>query len=472
MAREFGSDSPQRRGAWRHHHVEGANPEDATEESEDDGGSEWWTVSEIIRDLRDETLGLEQAHAAAVELDELVTAYGGGKLRTNGPTSVILLRAVTLNLIAVLEDADLPDNQLRQLEPLIDSLASQVGADLPGADTGGPQTSVWLDVASPAHGYVNVSGVLTAFSKGHVTTADSASVITANDCTLEAEEHYHLSRVSLDCRSLYDDEEAMKAFVHALLDPSPRNISRLFAQLERIIDLSPDAETQLYRHRLPACVTARTERAAVVAMGAASVAHTTSIYRVRETVIPLAELLLRQPRLIYDLATRFDGDTLDEPLLTALGKVKDSVLLRNATDLPAVRTSVSYSLGGTRVRMANAVMVGHGNTLVAIRKVKRGRSRTGSLVRLDREVQRTKNAMREWPEPPQPSDMPHQPELSPSSPPLSVPRFPLLHASPTQPAEEGKKCHNLLSEINDKLGPTKDRNMRRDVGIDRPHLEF
>ncbi|MEV7329723.1 hypothetical protein [Micromonospora sp. NPDC093244] len=472
MAREFGSDFPEEQGVWHDFHEDVAKPDGASGESGDDGGSGWETVIDLGHEIRDETRGLDQIHWAAAELDDFITSYMGVRPRTDDPAWVVPVIAEARDFLTVLDEADLPGDRLRPLEPLIDLLATELGADLARADAAGPQPPKWLDVASPAHGRVNVSGVLTAFSKGHVTTADSATVVTANDCTLEAEEHYHVRRVSLDCSSLFVDDKAMEAFVYAMLDPSSSNISRLLDRLERLIDPPRDAETQLYHYRLPADVSTHTERSAAVVMGTGSTAHTTSNYHVRETVVPLDELLLRHPDLIYDLAMRRDGDTLGEPLLAALGQVEDPVLLRNARSLPPVQTSVSHSLGGTRVRLANAVMVGYGNTLTATSEVQRGQSRLTNLSRLDREVQRTKNAMREWPEPPQPPDMPPQREPSSSSPPLPEPRFPLLFMSPTQPAEEGKKRHNFLPDINDKLGLTEDRNMRRDADIDGPNSGF
>jgi hypothetical protein len=433
MTREFDSDSP---GEWEdqhHDHDDKSDDSDVDEKPEDDDGAAWQTVIDLVRELRHATHGLDRVHDAAIELDDLVTLYAERRSGTD-PASAIPVLAVTRTFIAALDDAGLTHDQLHRLEPSIDSLASELGTALADASIADPQPPMWLDVASPAHGQVNISGVLTAFSERHVTTADSATVVTANDCTLEAVDHYHIRRVSLDCRSLYDDETAMAAFVHAMLDPSHRNISRLLGRLSRLVDPAPDAETQ-HHHRLPARVTTCTERAAVVAMGPGSTAHTTTIYHVRETVVPLAELLLQYPGLIHDLANLRAGDTLGDLILVALGQVEDPILLRNAANLPAVGTSVSHSLGGTRVRLANAVMVGWGNTLITGSKVDRGRSRLTNLARFDRKVAETWSTVQKQSNPGPPDRAPRMRrywELPPSSPPPSLPSpvHPKLYRDP------------------------------------------
>ncbi|MGC4818697.1 hypothetical protein ACLQ27_14520 [Micromonospora sp. DT63] len=340
----------------------------------------------LVRRLRVGTRGLGRVQVAAVELDDFVTSYRD---------SPALLLAVARAFVAVLDEADVPHDRLCQIESLVEALAAHLGAALAVEERVAPQPPKWLDVASPAHGHVNVSGVLTAFSKGHVTTADSATVVTANNCTLEAEDHYHVRRVSLDCRSLYEDTKAMAAFVRAMHDPSPDNTAQLLARLEGIIGPRRPVGPQQYRHRLPAAVATHTARAAVVAMGTGSTAHTETNYHIRETVVPLAELLLLRPDLIAALAVRRDGDTLAGPLLAALGTVEDPVLLRNARSLPSVGTSVSHSLGGTRVRLASAVMVGYGNTLTATSTVKRGQLGHTNLNRFDRTLAKSSKAQRE-----------------------------------------------------------------------------
>jgi hypothetical protein len=405
MGREFGSGRPVR-GAYygfSGNDLDHPSSDEPVRDDNDDGGaSAQATLLGLTHDLRNETVGLDQAHAAAVELNDLVESY-----REEGkPAPAVPLLAVARVFVALLDDDDIPTGLLSRLEPSMAALASELGARLVAPDANASQPPMWLDVVPPAHGHVNVAGVLTAFSKGHVTLADSATVVTANDCKLEAKDHYHVRRVSLDCRSLYKDAKAMAAFVRAMHDPSPDNTTRLLNELKRIIDPHRPVEPQHYRHRLPAPVSTDTARAGVVAMGAGSTVHTTTKYHLRETVIPLAELLLLQPGLIAALATRPDGDTMAEPLLKALGMVEDLNLLRNARNFPSVSTSVSHSLGGTRVRLASAVMVGYGNTLTATSAVERGRQRLTNLSRFNRAVAASSNRPPEKSKPPAPRNHP------------------------------------------------------------------
>jgi hypothetical protein len=297
-------------------------------------------------------------------------------------------------------DAAEPIMPPRPLETARDALAD-LGLKL-DSDLGRTKIAsrpIWLHVAPPAHGMVAVAGVSSLFRTGHqqVMIDNSESVVTANDCTLDAVDHYHVRRVSLDCNGLYDDEKAFEAFVAVMVDPSEPNIDRLSCRLREIVEPQEAASTPggAYRAKVAHSVETSIVGADVAALGDHSTVRSETNYHLRETVIPLATLLDRQPRLIGALAEGYGRGVPSGLIRGALDDVEGADLLRHASGLGDGRAAVTHFAGGIHVDLAAAVMVGYGNRLTTSSTVDARAAKEGNLARFNRIVRRRVDALRD-----------------------------------------------------------------------------
>lgn len=341
---------------------------------------------------------LDRTHEAALRLrDRLAESRAEARGRAPRPTRLVRTLTAARELARELDVAEsvgvLPRERRDQMRQELGRLAGCLGTDLErvAASTREPK---WLDVASPAHGQVNVAGARTFFRPGHVAATEASAVVVANDCRLEAVDHYHLRRVSLDCGSLYRDEAAVESFAAMLAEPSEESIQAFREQLRRIASPAPEPGRQVYRERVAARVNTHLDHPDVAVLGDESHVRSTTRYHVRETVVPLADLLYEREDLIRALAAGQGDAGLEKPIVDAIGEVEDVALLRYATNLDAGHSTVRRSLDTRRVDLAAAMMVGAGNTLTRGSEVEAGRARAGNLASFDRRVRQRREKTR------------------------------------------------------------------------------
>ncbi|WP_328470348.1 hypothetical protein OHA21_04310 [Actinoplanes sp. NBC_00393] len=228
---------------------------------------------------------------------------------------------------------------------------------------------LWLDVVAPAHDRLVVWESSAPCEPQRLTTADTPVVVQANNCRLDAREHYRIRRVSLDCEDLYRDPAVLEAFLTMMLDPSEANHEAFKARVSPgLPDRAPEGERRCGR-QLPPSVAMLADGADVVAQGDNSRLRTETCYHVEEAAIPLAELLVDNRDLAVAMAARFGAGPADRSAGDPLGIIRGMVDgiadedLLTYTDELGRGASVSRSLFEQRVNLAGAVMVGYGNQL-------------------------------------------------------------------------------------------------------------
>ncbi|GLY95285.1 hypothetical protein [Actinoplanes sp. NBRC 103695] len=286
----------------------------------------WHEVASKIRSLRDLTEdepGLTRAHETAVHLDGMI-----GAARRDLDTADVLPLLVAARYFAEEADeaADLPELLRRETGELAALLGARLGEAV-RADR--EATPLWLDAAPAVHSRINVAG--------EIRTLD----------------HHHVRRVTLDCESLHRDGPALEAFVAVLVDPSEENIAALRERLREIVRED--------RQRLPARVETHSSTAG---------------YHIRETVVPLADLLHHRPGLVEALAEEYVHGVSPAAVLAALDEVADLRILRHA-----------HGSGAVRAGLAAAVMIGYGIRITASTTVD-----AGGLARFDETVRSQVNA--------------------------------------------------------------------------------
>ncbi|WP_285681018.1 hypothetical protein [Actinoplanes sp. NBRC 103695] len=413
-------------------------PEESGQEDDDSSDAMIVTVL-ALREMTADEPGLRDAHSAAVRLGEHVFAR---RLGTGQEAADFLpVLSAARKVAAELDKAVLASDDRERFDLEITRLAWQLGEKLGDAIEFDRRTvPIWLDVASPAHGRINVMGERSRFAPNHVVTETATTVVTANDCTLEAVDHYHLRRVSLDCESLYSNGPAVKAFVALLLDPSARNRAELRERLSEIVHTAAEVGGQTHHQKLSPQADTLANQPDVVFLGDRSTICSTTRYHVRETIFPLADLLYHQPALIDDLVNEYLYGTPARHIRSALADVEDADLLHHSHELDDGQVSVTRSAFGVRVGLASAVMIGYGNRLVARSAVDVGTTEDGNLSRFDEIIRmqidaalvahrprphgRFPLAPPEPPPSPVPSDHPYVPESPSVSPPNPGHRHP------------------------------------------------
>jgi hypothetical protein len=352
----------------------------------------WEAAAEAVDRIRHfaEAHGLDRIHQAALRLCGPVNASSAeAQNHQSRPATLVRTLTAARELAREIDTAAsvraLTQHQHEHLMQDLDRLAHCLGTDfeLIAAPVREPK---WLDVASPAHGQVNVAGARTFFHPGHVAATDAAAVVVADDCTLDAVDHYHLRRVSLDCGSLLRDRDAVESFAVMLTDPSDENIRVFRQQLRRIVSPVPEPGRQVYRERVATTVTTHLDGPDVAILGDESQVRSKTLYHVRETVVPLADLLHQREDLIRALAARPDDANRETPIMAALAEIEDAALLRYAWDTGETPTTVRRWWKTRQVDLAAAIMVGAGNTLTRSSEIEAGRPRAGNLARFDRLV--------------------------------------------------------------------------------------
>ncbi|GIG88698.1 hypothetical protein [Plantactinospora endophytica] len=235
--------------------------------------------------------------------------------------------------------------------------------------------AVRMEIYAPLHGRIHTTA-LTRFFPAHTIHTDRATtVVRGDDCRLKQVDHYHVNRVTLSL----DGVAGTPAFAELLADPTDAARIRAFQGSLRAVAATPEppGQTEL-------SVAARsnpivgTNDAAVVVQADGSRTTVNSRYVVDESVLPVAELLIGDGRLVRFLAEAVlepvAGDQTAEFLRAALragGRFGELALLEHAIDLPQRQTKVFSLFGAYDVGDAATVMIGAGNTREAVTRVNR-----------------------------------------------------------------------------------------------------
>lgn len=258
----------------------------------------------------------------------------------------------------------------RQIEQdLSDFLAADPAAS-------GPLT---LEVASPSHGHVRVTGLARFFPARVVSATNCTSVVEGNDCTLQSVDHYHVRRVSMPFEPLLEPgSRASDALCALVKDHSDGGIKRFQRELQQLVELPEQHETRAslpVRHDPLMVVTG----SKVVQQGNGCDLQMKTQYVVEGSELQVIELFARSLPLVRSFVAaateRKAGAGAREFLrqsLAAADRVDDIELLDHGIGLHAPETSIWALFGVTAVNQASAVMVGIDNEIDARWQVHRG----------------------------------------------------------------------------------------------------
>ncbi|MEV4641417.1 hypothetical protein AB0J80_29140 [Actinoplanes sp. NPDC049548] len=256
-----------------------------------------------------------------------------------------------------------------RIEAGFQKLVEQIGPRLDGLDEAlklHDLPPLRLQVVAPAHDRLVVWEAWGRAEPRRVTTTDTGAVVQANNCRLEAEEHYRVRRISLDCEPLYRPA-VLDAFAAMMADPSRAN-HEAFRSLVAAGRPEPAAgEVREYGRDLAPTTALIADGADVVAQGDGTRLTSTTCYHVEEAAIALTDLLVDNRELVEAMAAQFAGrsSAAGDPLRIIRGMVAglgDSDLLTYADELQR-GAEVTRNVFDIGVNLAGAVMVGYGNKL-------------------------------------------------------------------------------------------------------------
>jgi hypothetical protein len=297
-----------------------------------------------------------------------------------------------------------------------------------------------LDVAAPGHAQVRTCGLASFIPAHHVHARKSTAVVTANDCTLRSVDHYHVRRVSLDFDPLLRDRAAFNAL--RLLADNPHDPA-LRAAFERHLDrlAGPRPAPGQTQESLPvtASAVATVTSSDVVQQGDGSTLNATTNYHLRETFIPIVEILQHNKDLVPAFAASLASDAppaesarVLRALLAASGDVEDLDLLAHADVDGALPpdTSVLSLFGWTTVSRASAIMLGTGNVLETRMELDRPGLRRSDVLQ---DMARVRTKMEHT------TRLPELPAAAPPRPSSSAPPSPADPPSPHRPGSFGPR---------------------------------
>jgi hypothetical protein len=390
-----------------------------------------------------------EAESAVRDLVDKLTAVADRTAAASG------LKADAERLAALLgQRTGTPASSTRPAEPgsgLLDFLLSTAGRPAPAKPAPAKSEpaksepvkdrlapAARLDVAAPGHAQVRTCGLASFIPAHHVHARKSTAVVTANDCTLRSVDHYHVRRVSLDFDPLLRDRAAFTAL--RLLADNPHDPA-LRAAFERHLDrlAGPRPAPGQTQESLPvtASAVATVTSSDVVQQGDGSTLNATTNYHLRETFIPIVEILQQNKDLVPAFAASLASDAsaaesarVLRALLAASGDVEDFDLLAHADAdgvLPS-DTSVLSLFGWTTVSQASAVMLGTGNVLETRMELDRpGLRRSDVLHDIARVRTKIEHTTR----------LPDLPAAAPPRPSFSAPPSPAAPPSPHRPGPFG-----------------------------------
>ena len=226
-----------------------------------------------------------------------------------------------------------------------------------------------LLVAAAGGGEVAVGGWITPARIVHATRA--GNVIVGDHCTLRQTEHHHFDRVSVTTKGVFDQKRVRRALADLVAHPrsARRDVAfrRALAKTLRTHEAAEPTDLPLAARHTDVIT-----RSGVVQVGAHSELATETPVYVRETLLPLAELLVgsRQLRRAFVEALR-DPSATGSPTRTFLAQMLKQArctdhlqLLSHAAESGVYDASVFGLFGFTKVSNAGAVLAGAGNTLI------------------------------------------------------------------------------------------------------------
>lgn len=317
--------------------------------------------------------------------------------------------------------------QTEQLEPLLAPDAFSTERQSPETDRVKPHP-VTLNVASPSHGEVRISGLAQFFPAHTVHARQSTAVVAGDDCELTSVDHYHIRRVEVSLEPLIEPGSPGHAALQNLIkNPTDSGIAK-FQDAMREIAGPPEQQRPTQ-----ASVPVRRDHVTVITssellqLGPESRSDLATHYLVEESELPIIDLLADNRELIRSLAAAATTDkTRSGPAtrkflrdaLRCAGRADDLALLEHGDGLNTPDTLLLGLFGTDIVDRASVVMIGNGNRLDPDMKVHRGRL-SGSTARDG--IHR----IREHAAPTQADPLPrpgHAPPSQPAPPDLASPR--------------------------------------------------
>ncbi|HEX6357805.1 hypothetical protein [Actinophytocola sp.] len=227
-------------------------------------------------------------------------------------------------------------------------------------------------VKSPPHARVRAVG-LGKFMPANTVHVTSANAVVAGDrCKLIGVDHYHVHRATVNIEPLRRLSGAgREALARLMDDPTDSGAIRAF---QNALGTRPtprlDGDTQEKR-RIAARHNVFVSHSSGVQTGSDSTMKVHTNYVVEETVIPLAELLAENARLVTRFAEAMRapeaGDEMTafcRLLLDAVDEVDELTRLAQATDITQVHdTTLCSFFGIAHVKAASAVLIGQDNRL-------------------------------------------------------------------------------------------------------------
>lgn len=226
-----------------------------------------------------------------------------------------------------------------------------------------------LLVAAAGGGEVAVGGWITPAHIVHATRADN--VIVGDHCTLRQTEHHHFDRVSVTTQDVFDNKRVRRTLADLVAHPKSagRDVAfrRALAKTLRTREAAQPTDLPLAARHTDVIT-----RSGVVQVGSHAELTTETPVHVRETLLPLAELLVesRQLRRAFVEALR-DPNATGSPTRAFLAQMLKQArctdhlrLLSHAAESGVYDASVFGLFGFTRVSNAGAVLAGAGNTLI------------------------------------------------------------------------------------------------------------
>jgi hypothetical protein len=287
------------------------------------------------------------------------------------------------------EQAKSREGILAQTEKLNSLLAATLAPEhSPGIDRAGPHPAT-LDVVSPSHGRVRVSGLAQFFPAHAVHARRSTAVVTGDNCELQSVDHYHVRRVTVSLDPLMERGSPGHIALQRLIeDPTDRGIARFQRSMGGIVRPVEQRQTQAsvpVRLRHLTSVTS----SEMVQQGSESRTDLVTHYMVEESELPIVDLLARDSGLVRSLAAAATADESTHGPATqqflrrtarCAGHADDLTLLEHSSDLHTPDTLLLGLFGVDIADQASVVMVGSGNRLDQDMAVHRSRLSAGTVL--------------------------------------------------------------------------------------------
>jgi hypothetical protein len=238
---------------------------------------------------------------------------------------------------------------------------------------------VTLEVASPSHEQVHVTGLAWFFPASTVTAVKCQTVVEGDDCILRSVDHYHVRQLSMPLESLLEPGSRAYAELCALAkDPSDSGVRRFQRAMRQLAEPPEQHDTRatLPVKQLPRMVVTGSK---IVQQGDKCDLAMKTRYVVERSEIQAIELFAENPSLVRSFvaaATELEPSVATRRFLRqaarATGSISDIALLRHGIGLPEHDTLVQALFGIDTVSHASVVMVGTGNEMDTAMQVHRG----------------------------------------------------------------------------------------------------